>query len=105
MNAPARMIDRVIDAVREETKALRKDPGFDIHASSLRKHRLLLDLHHLPPGRVEPESLRTLREALDENGTELAARLAVSRRIADLVIDVAREDGCDGTYSAGRGRP
>lgn len=104
MNAVSQVIDRVIEVVREETEGLRADAAFDVHASSLRKHRLLLDLHHLPPGRAQPERLEALQTALAENRTEIAARLEVAERVAAIAVAVVREDGADGTYRANEGR-
>ena len=98
MTAPATILERVIAVVDAETQGLRDDPAFDVHASSLRKHRLLLDLHYLGAGDVAPERLERLRAALNENRAELAARLAAARLVADLAIGIVREDGRDGTY-------
>lgn len=95
------VLDRAIAVLREETAGLRADAAFDVHASSLRKHRLLLELHHVEPGPADADRLRAFRDALNENGVELEARLAAARRIADIAIGVVREDGRDGTYRAG----
>ena len=94
----ATLVERIIEHVEAETEGLRAG-GFDVHASSLRKHRLLLDLHHSrnAPGVAE---LERLRAALARNGDELSAQLAASRTVADLAIGIVRDDGCDGTYSA-----
>lgn len=97
-------LDRTLALLCEETEGLRSGEPFDVHATALRKHRLLLDLHHLRAAPVPAERLRELREALERNRTELDARLAVARRIAAIAIDVVREDGRDGTYGAGSDR-
>ena len=99
MSEPTRLLTRIIEAIERETEGLREDADFDIHASSLRKHRLLLDLHHLQPDRVAPERLEALRAALDSNAVELSARLEAAGRIAAIAIDVVRRDRRDGTYA------
>ena len=100
------ILDRVIDVVREETEGLRGGAGdgrsFDIHASGLRKQRLLLDLHHMPVAHLPQERVRALREALEENATELSARLEAVRRVADIALTILRDDGADGTYATPR---
>ena len=97
------LAERVCAALDAETEGLREGSregsAFDVHASSLRKHRLLLDLHH-HRGAMTEEEARRLRDALTRNRTELAAQIEASRLVAELAVAVVRDDGSDGTYDA-----
>ena len=101
MSAPAQVIDRLIEVLRDETAALRDRSGLrHPHLDHAQAAPSCLSCITCNPVASPPERLEGLREALEENRLELAARLDVSRQIADLVIGVVREDVRDGTYSA-----
>lgn len=99
-------IDRTEAVVRDETAALRRGGGVDLHEFSSRKSHQLLALKRAfdatanIPGR---ESMTTemdrLREALAENSALLRTRLAAVQEIADIIASVMRQAESDGTYS------
>ena len=97
-------VQRIVAVIEEETARLRADPLFGVSATSLVKHRLLLDLDRLAPEQVPPDRLETLRLALADNTRELGAQLDAMRRRTALAVSALRNNGHDGTYGvSGRG--
>ena len=100
-------IDRTETIVRDETAALRRGGGVDLHEFSSRKSHQLLALKRAfdatanVPGRESmTKEMDQLREALAENTALLRTRLAAVQEIADIISSVMRQAESDGTYSS-----
>ena len=99
-------IGRTEAIVREETAALRKGGGVDLHEFSSRKSHQLLALKRAfdatanVPGRENMSAeMDSLRDALAENTALLRTRLAAVQEVADIISSVMRQAESDGTYS------
>lgn len=101
------ILNRIEDAVEEETAAIRTDVRFDIKASNARKSRYLYELNRATKGVVEgdfPLELRAgverLRDKLVANERAILAHLSAVSEVAGLLKDAIQRSEADGTYSA-----
>ncbi len=99
-------IERTEAIVRDETAALRRGGGVDLHEFSSRKSHQLLALKRAfdatanVSGRESmTKEMDQLRDALAENTALLRTRLAAVQEIADIISSVMRQAESDGTYS------
>lgn len=107
------IIERIEQAIDEETAAIRTDVHYDVAASNIRKSRHLYDLTRamkvhgvaeLP--RSAEAGLARLREKLAINQAAIAAHLSAVTEVAALMQGAIQRAEADGTYSAatfGRG--
>lgn len=98
-------IERLEEAVEQETAALRSRAGADLREFNDRKSQGLLELtramRHIE-GAPEPAlatRLSRLRAKLEINSTELKMHLEAVREISAVMADVMRNAESDGTYS------
>jgi hypothetical protein len=106
-----RAIDRLEEAVEQETAALRSRTPVDLKEFHTRKTHGHLELSRamrgLEGGVIEPmvrDRLSTLRAKLETNRAVLAMHLEAVREISTIVADAIRESESDGTYSSSIGR-
>lgn len=104
--ALANAIDRLQEAVQQETAALRRRGQVDLKDFNTRKSHGLLELTRAmrqiePGGLTDPlrERLVHLRTLLDVNRAAIAVHLEAVREIATMMADAAHEAESDGTYS------
>lgn len=102
------IIGRIVDAVDEETAAIRAGGGFDIRSSNARKSRYLYELTRATKGMEETEvlaeyreSLETLRDRLAANEFVIKAHMGAVTEVATLMQNVIQRAEADGTYSEG----
>jgi hypothetical protein len=101
-----KILDVLLACVREETEAIRKSLAFDLKSSNAVKSRLLYELSRASKG-IDTGSLQTgskeklllLGYELRRNAQIVGAHLSAVREIAGLMIDAARREEADGTYS------
>lgn len=101
------ILNRIEDAVEEETAAIRTDVRFDIKASNARKSRYLYELTRATKGLVEGElpgelkvGVERLRDKLVANERAILAHLSAVSEVATLLKDAIQHSEADGTYSA-----
>ncbi|WP_378948928.1 hypothetical protein [Mesorhizobium sp. ANAO-SY3R2] len=101
------ILNRIEEAVEEETAAIRTDVRFDIKASNARKSRYLYELTRATKGLVEgdfPGELKAgverLRDKLVANERAILAHLSAVSEVATLLKDAIQRSEADGTYSA-----
>ena len=101
------VVERLTDAVEQETRDLGGPGPIDYRAHSQRKSQGLLELSRLEPNlaavRTHPRARAALAELLsriDQNQKILHARLRAARTIAEVLARAIREGQSDGTYSA-----
>lgn len=98
-------LDRVEEAVEQETAALEARSSADLEDFNLRKSRSLLELTRLTrtlPAQLDDrlrERLAKLREKLRRNQAVLALHLTAVREIADLLVTAIGQADSDGTYA------
>lgn len=99
-------IERTEAIVRDETAALRRGGGVDLHEFSSRKSHQLLALKrafdataNISGRESMTKEMDQLRDALAENTALLRTRLAAVQEIADIISSVMRQAESDGTYS------
>jgi len=101
------IIERIEQAIDQETTAIRTDMNFDVADSNIRKSRHLYDLSRalkahglgdLPASAAN--GLKQLREKLAVNQAALAAHLAAVTEVAALMQGAIQHAEADGTYSA-----
>jgi hypothetical protein len=101
----AAALDRLEEALDEETGALRSRQPVDLDELNRRKSRSLLELTRLSRGLAAPPDgalgarLRALAGKLAENRDVLALHLGAVREIADLLVNALGEAESDGTYA------
>ena len=102
------LIDRIEDAVTEETAAIRTDIRFDIKASNAKKSRYLYELTRALKGTGQAsvpteyrDGLIRLRDKLADNEAAIRAHLNAVNEVATLMQNVIQHSENDGTYSAG----
>jgi hypothetical protein len=102
------LINRIEDAIAEETDAIRTDIHFDIKASNARKSRYLYELTRALKGTREGaaptehrDGLIRLRDKLADNEAAIRAHLSAVNEVASLMQNVIQHAENDGTYSAG----
>jgi hypothetical protein len=100
-------IERLIEAVESETRALKGPGPIDYRAHSQRKSQGLLELSRLEPTLAAVKSHPRAREALgqlinrlEDNQRLLHARLRAARTISEVVSRAIRDGQSDGTYSS-----
>ncbi|MFC5039174.1 hypothetical protein [Tianweitania sediminis] len=100
------IIERVEQAIEEETASIRSDLQFDVAGSNIRKSRHLYDLTRalkahgiadLPA--TAKDSLARLREKLAENQTVITAHLSAVTEVAAMMQTAIQRAEADGTYS------
>ncbi|PLW75508.1 hypothetical protein [Cohaesibacter celericrescens] len=100
-------VDRAIDVVSNETRALRENVIVDLRPHADAKSRALLDLNRIMgdlstkdvPQSVVNE-LRILRHILTDNEQLLSNHLEAVREITDLLSSTMMKEESDGTYTA-----
>lgn len=102
------IIDRIEQAVDEETSGIRSNIHFDIKASNARKSRYLYELTRAMKGIGEAGLLREhrdgivrLRERLAANEAAIRAHMNAVGEVASLLQGAIQRAEADGTYSAG----
>jgi hypothetical protein len=102
------IIGRIVEAVEEETAAIRAGGNFDIKSSNIRKSRYLYELTRATRGVGEPEllvehrsSIEMLRDRLATNAAVIQAHMGAVSEIAMLMQNVIQRADADGTYSEG----
>ena len=107
-------VERLEEAVEQETAALQSRTAFDLKEYNDRKSRGLLELTRamrlidgMAPDARLITRLASLRTKLDVNSAVLRLHLDAVREISSAMAEAIREADSDGTYSrpiAGRGR-
>ncbi len=100
------ILDVLLACLREETEAVRRSLAFDLKGSNAMKSRLLYELSRasrgVDAGRLQAggkEKLLLLKAELGRNAQIVGAHLSAVKEIADLMIDAAKKEEADGTYS------
>ncbi len=100
-------IDRLMETVMEETKALREGGGADFERFTHLKNYGLLEVTRAMRGIANIGAhpsllarLKFLRERLEENRKVLALHLKAAEEIADLISGTLEDAASDGTYTA-----
>jgi response regulator RpfG family c-di-GMP phosphodiesterase len=103
------LIDRIDEAVADETQRLKSDRDFDINASNARKSRYLYELSRaikaLDVNDLQAEhrtGLERLRATLTRNEATIRAHLDAVNEVATLMREAIRTAEADGTYSEGQ---
>lgn len=112
--APARpasltsIINRIADAVDEETASIKTDMNFDLKASNARKSRCLYELSKATKGvdaqrlvAEQRDAIIRLREKLVRNEAAIRAHLSAVNEVASLIQGAIQRAEADGTYSEG----
>ena len=101
-----RCIERLEDAVDQETAALRSRAATDLREFNNRKSQGLLELSRsvrhfqgAPPSNAVLARLAGLREKLDVNKAVLKLHLEAVREVSTIMADAIRDAESDGTYS------
>jgi hypothetical protein len=99
-------IERLEEAVEQETAALQARASVDLRAFNERKSQGLLELtramRHIEGSAPEPAlvtRLTSLRAKLDANSAALKLHLDAVREISAVMADAMRDAEHDGTYS------
>lgn len=99
-------IERLEEAVEQETAALQNRTGLDLREFNDRKSQGLLELtramRHIEGGAPEPalvHRLAGLRTKLEINSAALKMHLDAVREVSTVMADAMREAESDGTYS------
>jgi len=102
------ILGRIVEAVEEETAAIRAGDGFDIKSSNARKSRYLYELNRATKGIGEMdilaehrESLERLRDGLAANESVIRAHMGAVSEVAALMQNVIQRAEADGTYTEG----
>lgn len=105
-----KIIDGLLDCIREETAAMRSNVRFDLPGSNARKSRLLYELSRAASGfggaDFSPElgsQLKDLRAELVVNAMLVKGHVSAVREISDMMINLVRKGETDGTYTNPRG--
>lgn len=100
-------IERLEEAVEQETAALNMRAGVDLREFNDRKSQGLLELtramRHIEGTAPEPAlvtRLARLRSKLDRNSVALKMHLDAVREISAVMADAMRDAESDGTYSS-----
>ena len=100
-------IERLEEAVEQETAALQTRAGIDLKEFNDRKSQGLLELtramRHIEGTAPEPAlvtRLARLRSKLDRNSVALRMHLDAMREISAVMADAMRDAESDGTYSS-----
>jgi hypothetical protein len=100
------ILDVLLSCLREETEAIRRSLAFDLKGSNEMKSRLLYELSRasrgVDAGRLQAgckEKLLLLKAELGRNAQIMGAHLSAVKEIAELMIDAAKKEEADGTYS------
>ena len=101
-----RCIERLEDALDQETAALRSRAATDLREFNNRKSQGLLELSRsvrhfqgAPPSNAVLARLASLREKLDVNKAVLKMHLEAVREVTTVMADAIRDAESDGTYS------
>ncbi|GLK70090.1 hypothetical protein KHC23_22090 [Ancylobacter dichloromethanicus] len=100
------LLDRLEEAVAEETLALTQRRLIDFDEVNRRKSRSLLELSRAVrslPDTVDSgltDRLKVLRAALQRNSDLLQFHLVAAQHVTAILGDALRETESDGTYSA-----
>jgi hypothetical protein len=111
----AALLQKIEEAIDDETSSIRSDVDFDIKASNARKSRHLYDLTRAiracsgaVPAQFE-EPLIRLRSKLARNEAAIRAHMDAVGEVAGLIQEAIRRSEADGTYSSaefgGNGAP
>jgi hypothetical protein len=100
-------IDRLMETVMDETRALRENGGADLEKFTHQKNYGLLEVTRAMRGVANIGAhpsllarLRFLRERLEENRKVLGLHLKAAEEIADLISGTLEDAASDGTYTA-----
>jgi len=101
-----RCIERLEDAVDQETAALKGRAVADLREFNNRKSQGLLELSRslrhfqgAPPSNAVLARLAGLREKLDANRAVLKLHMEAVREVSTIMADAIRDAESDGTYS------
>jgi hypothetical protein len=101
-----RCIERLEDAVDQETAALKGRAVADLREFNTRKSQGLLELSRsvrhfqgAPPSNAVLARLAGLREKLDANKAVLKLHMEAVREVSTVMADAIRDAESDGTYS------
>ena len=102
------ILNRIEQAVDEETASIRTDMNYDLKASNARKSRYLYELSRAVKGVSAPQliaeqrdAIVRLRDKLGRNESAIRAHLNAVNEVAALIESAIRRAETDGTYSAG----
>ena len=102
------ILNRIEQAVDEETASIRTDMNYDLKASNARKSRYLYELSRAVKGVGAPQliaeqrdAIVRLRDKLASNESAIRAHLNAVNEVATLIESAIRRSETDGTYSAG----
>ncbi|PVB62698.1 hypothetical protein [Labrenzia sp. 011] len=100
-------VRRAVDAVRDETLALRADPTADLKRFEYAKSQALLDLTRarsaVPPAAFSPElksGLEEFKEVLNENAGLLTLHMNAVSEVVEMMSRTMIDFDSDGTYQA-----
>jgi hypothetical protein len=103
----APVIERLLQALDEESEQIASGKRVDYEALNLRKSQGLLELTRLAPMAAGAEAtpalqtaLQTLRAKLEANQRLLKVQLSAARKVSDIIAHAIQEGQSDGTYSA-----
>lgn len=102
------MLERIEQAIDEETTAIRTDVTFDLTASNERKSRHLYDLARLLKSQGDnlaflegsTDLIHRLQEKLKINQATIAAHLEAVTEVAAMIQTAIQTSETDGTYCA-----
>lgn len=106
-----KVVDSIIEISVFETEELKQNKRFDIAMINMRKARLLMDfssaskdvqINSLPPEIIA--RLKTMQLALRRSVRQYRFHTIAISEIADLIMQAARAQESDGTYSVQRTR-
>lgn len=102
------IINRIADAVDEETASIKTDMNFDLKASNARKSRCLYELSKATKGvdahrliAEQRDAIVRLRDKLARNEAAIRAHLNAVTEVASLIQGAIQRAEADGTYSEG----
>lgn len=104
----ASIINRIEEAVDEETASIKTDMNFDLKASNARKSRCLYELSKATKGidahrliAEQRDAIVRLRDKLARNEAAIRAHLSAVNEVASLIQGAIQRAEADGTYSEG----
>lgn len=102
------IINRIAEAVDEETASIKTDMNFDLKASNARKSRCLYELSRATKGvdaqrliAEQRDAIVRLRDKLARNEAAIRAHLNAVNEVASLIQGAIQRAEADGTYSEG----
>ncbi len=99
------IIDRLNLFIEDETQAMNVNSTFDYRTSSERKNRLLYELMRASRltdfgilDKNTVSALSRLKSALEVNSASISANLSAVRDVANIMVNIMRNEEADGTY-------